>query len=122
MTTTYRQRQVVLAEIPYTDEPDESKKRPNVIISSTKYNQRGDFCIVLPITGNLGVEEDGDVHVRGTEIGESGLKRPSIIKVGKPFTIETGRILRVYGTLPDNLFVQSVKGLLSAIGLPPKPK
>jgi len=43
-----KQRDVVSVAIPYTDDPDESKIRPAVVISPSHYNQNSGHMIGPP--------------------------------------------------------------------------
>src|SRR3954468_25032038 len=99
MMTKYKRRDVISVAIPYTDDPDESKKRPAMIISPDVYNQSSGYVIVLPITSNLGAKQPGDVSIVGQHIEASALKHPSIIKVGYPTTVDVSKINRVMGTM-----------------------
>jgi mRNA interferase MazF len=99
-TTTIRQGQIVLVPFPFSNEPETNKRRPALVISANWYNQSKPDCILAAITSVVPPELSQDeVLLSGAEAKQCGLLNDSIIRTGKLFTIEQGRIVRQLGQI-----------------------
>jgi mRNA interferase MazF len=84
---------------PFTDQ-SAIKKRPAVIVSSSKYNEKKPDIIIMAVTSQMhSVKYFGDVFLKEWE--QAGLLKPSIIK---PIftTIEKGLVLKKLGRISQN--------------------
>ena len=106
--TSFKQKDVVLADIVFADGGG-SKKRPALIVSNDKYHSSRKEILVCAITSNTERTLFGDTKIEGWR--EAGLKYPSntlaIIQ-----TIHAHRINHKLGELPEKDF----KSVMSNLG------
>ena len=97
--TTYRQGDVVLVPVPFTDQTS-SKRRPALVISANWYNRERDDVLVTPITSTVRKPLDREEFlVRDTEYQRAGLYKESVVKCGLIFAVHTDLIFRKLGLL-----------------------
>ena len=93
MRNSYQRGDIVLVEMPFTDEPGR-KKRPAVVLSSEAFNSSGTKIIVAAITSNLNAPfRPGDTTLGDWK--ESGLLLPSAVRgyLGMADQRHIGRLL-----------------------------
>jgi mRNA interferase MazF len=89
-TTSFRQGDVVLVPFPFTD-LSAIKQRPGLVISPDRLNDARDDLVVVAITSQIpSVLREDEVRLLDAELVECGLPKPSIVKLGKIFTIHQG--------------------------------
>ena len=88
----YKQREIVLVPFPYSD-LSSSKRRPVLIISSNRYNERFPDIVVCVITSNL-YKDEFSVILNDADLEAGVLPENSVIKCHKQFTIEKSQILK----------------------------
>lgn len=114
----YKQRDVVFIKFPYTN-LEGIKQRPAVIISADWYNDLRDDVIVLAITSKLSGKGNRDSYIVVPSIDKAcGLKKSSIIKMGKVMTLHKGFITERIGELPVPQFRDLIKGYMDVLGYP----
>jgi mRNA interferase MazF len=91
----YKQFDVVVVPFPFTDKI-ETKKRPAVIISTSKWNSNEGHVIAMMITSAKNSSWTGDIEV--SDLKASGLPAPSILRL-KIFTLDCKLILNKIGVL-----------------------
>lgn len=97
--TGYSFGDVVLVPFPFTDQTG-SKKRPAVIVSSSRYQRERPDLILVPITSqNPNPARFGDVPVTGTQA--AGLLMPGVVKPVL-LTIEAKLVIKALGRLSDD--------------------
>jgi mRNA interferase MazF len=100
-TTSFEQGDIVLVPFPFTD-LSAIKQRPALVISPRRLNDARPDLVVVAITSQipaaLGEEE---VRLPDAELATCGLPRPSIVKLGKIFTIHQGLIRKRLGHMPQ---------------------
>ena len=108
-TTTYKKWDIILVPFPFTDLKT-SKKRPALIISPDKYNEKFDVVIAF-ITSKLDSEyRSGDYKILEWE--KSNLPKPPMIRT-KFATIDKSVILKKIGRLSEKDVNGFKKSLIS---------
>src|SRR6266480_3915811 len=100
-TTSFKQGDIVLVPFPFTD-LSAIKQRPALVISPDRLNDARPDLVVVAITSQIpaALGED-DVRLADAELAACGLPRPSVVKLGKIFTIHQGLIRKKLGHLPQ---------------------
>lgn len=93
----YNQREIVLVPFPYSDLPA-SKRRPVLIVSNNRYNQRFPDILVCVITSNL-YKDDYSITLNDSDLDNGILPEQSVIKCHKLFTIEQSQVLKRFSTV-----------------------
>jgi mRNA-degrading endonuclease toxin of MazEF toxin-antitoxin module len=101
-TTTYKRGEVILVPFPFTDLTS-VKRRPALIISADRLNQNRPDVLVAAISSQLPLKTGEDeMLIPQTELAQWGLPKPSVIKLGKLFSIHQGLIRKRLGRAPEN--------------------
>ena len=96
-----KQGDIVLIRFPFTNFSGD-KKRPALVISSDRYNERGSDTIVLSITSKIPDRpRRDDYELSENDQNFAGLNRRSIVKLGKIATVNQNIILKRIGRLPE---------------------
>jgi len=100
-TTSFKQGDIVLVPLPFTD-LSAVKQRPGLVISPDRFNEARPDLVVVAITSQIpsGLGED-EVRLPDAELAACGLPKPSIVKLGKIFTIHQGLIRKKIGRVPQ---------------------
>lgn len=94
--TVYERGDVVLVPFPFSDQTT-TKKRPAVIISSSRYNNLSQDILIMAVTGQIEKPlEIGECFIRNWK--EAGLLKPSAIKSAIS-AIEQKLVLKKLGKL-----------------------
>src|SRR5438128_3963534 len=111
-TTSFNQGDIVLVPFPFTD-LTAIKQRPALVISPRRLNDTRPDLVVVAITSQIpaALGED-EVRLPDAELAACGLPKPSIIKLGKIFTIHQGLIRKKLGQLPRRRLEEIRKRLL----------
>ena len=111
--TDYSFGDIILVPFPFTDQ-SALKKRPAVIVSSSKCNEKKPDIIIMAVTSQMhSAKHFGDVFSKDWE--QAGLLKPSIIK---PIftTIEKGLVLKNLGRISQNDRISLQEALQTIIG------
>lgn len=101
LTTCYKRGDVVLVPFPFTDLTS-AKQRPAVVVSPDSLNIRRDDLVLAAITSQVPAQPDTDELLLGAaELTDTGLVKPSVIKLGKLVTIHQDLVRRRIGVLPE---------------------
>jgi mRNA interferase MazF len=96
-TTSFNQGDVVLVPFPFTD-LSAIKRRPALVLSPDRSNKVRPDLVVAAITSQIPPTlGDGEMLLSGNQLKETGLPKPSIIKLSKIFTIHQGLIRKKIG-------------------------
>jgi mRNA interferase MazF len=100
-TTSFSQGDVVLVPFPFTD-LSAIKQRPALVLSPERLNKIRPDLMVAAVTSQVptALGED-EILLSASELGAAGLPKPSIIKLGKIFTIHQGLIRKKLGYIPQ---------------------
>ena len=112
---------VVLLDYPYASGSG-GKVRPALVVQNDRDNQRLTNTIVVQITSvTRRALETTQLFVEvSTPVGQlSGLRQDSVVNCVNILTVETAKILRRLGALPDPLLRQIDACLMAALGLSP---
>lgn len=94
--TAYKRGDIVLVPFPFSDQTT-TKKRPAVVISSSRYNAVSQDTVIMAVTSQTGKSFDiGECLIKNWK--EAGLLKPSAIKSAIS-TIEQKLVLKKLGTL-----------------------
>ncbi len=99
--TTYKQGDTVLLPYKFTDS-DETKPRPAVILSSSKFHIKNKMVICAPITTSVR-EDDTEIKIIGKENQIAGLKDGGVIRSNVLYTYDFPLIHKKIGSLTDGL-------------------
>ena len=105
----------MLVPFPFTD-LTAIKQRPALVISPRRLNDTRPDLVVVAITSQIpaALGED-EVRLPDAELAACGLPKPSIIKLGKIFTIHQGLIRKKLGQLPRRRLEDIRKRLLRSL-------
>lgn len=115
--TTYRRGQVVVVEVPFSDQSG-SKPRPALIVSAETFHRRIPDVIVCPISSQPRHHKrpgHGDCPLRNWE--DVGLRHPSTVRISNILAIDKQIIKRAIGILPVDDMQRVDEGLMEAMGL-----
>ena len=100
-TISFSQGDVVLVPFPFTD-LSATKQRPALVLSPERLNKIRPDLVVAAITSQVPAALDEDeILLSASELGATGLPKPSIIKLGKIFTIHQGLIRKKLGNIGE---------------------
>lgn len=109
-TMAFKQGTVVLIPFPFSDLTG-LKQRPALVMSSEESQQETRQIICMMITSTAATLS---TDYRLTSWQQSGLLKPSVVKVNRIFTINSDLVKRIMGELPDK-DVDHIKLLLFQI-------
>ena len=111
---------VVFLEFPFSDGTG-AKVRPAVVLQSDRENQRLTSTVVAMISGNINLvgREPGHILIDiQSDAGlRSGLKYSSVVNIHSLYSIHTGRIERISGSLSDELMHEIETQLIQTLDL-----
>lgn len=91
----YKQGDIVLIPIPFTDLTS-SKKRPVLVISNDVYNRNTDDFVVAAVTSNV----DNKVYIidlGNNDLSEGALTKKSCIRADKIYTLSQSIAIKKFG-------------------------
>lgn len=97
----YKQRDILLIPIPFTDLTS-SKKRPVLVLSNDDYNSKTDDIIVDAITSNI-TSKDYSVFITNSDLLEGNFKIDSCIRVDKIYTLAQNIVIKKCGEVNDGV-------------------
>ena len=116
-TTTYRQRQVVVVNVPFPDQTG-AKRRPALVVSTEAFHSRMLDMIVCPISSQQRYfQKPGPGDCPLSTWQAVGLQHPSTARLGALLAVEKALVQRVLGTLKANDWERVAAGLRRAFGL-----
>lgn len=104
--TPFKQGDILLVPVPFTDLKD-AKQRPALVISNTVRNARVDDLVICGITSNI-KDEAYSVMLEQKDLVEGTLHFLSRIKADKLFTIHKAIIIRKLGRV-NLIILEQVK-------------
>jgi len=113
-TTSFSQGDVVLVPFPFTD-LSAIKQRPALVLSPERLNKVHSDLVVAAITSQVpAAPGEDEILLSGSELKRAGLPKPSIIKLGKIFTIHQGLIRKKLGHVPDSTMEDILQKLMQS--------
>ncbi len=101
-----KQGDIVLIPIPFSD-LSSSKRRPVIVLSNTRYNQKTSDFVVAAITSNL-EEKQYTILITKDDLAEGELKVSSQIRADKLYTLSQDIIVKRFGCVKEQ-FIEDVK-------------
>jgi len=113
----YRQRDLLLVPVPFSDLTSR-KIRPVVVLTNDRYNREGPDLLVAGITSNL-LARQFVVPLDTPQLEEGRMKRASVVRADKIFSIDQSIVLHGFGRMNCETF-EIVRGailkLLAEVG------
>jgi len=110
-TTRYNRGDVVLVPFPFTD-LTAAKQRPAVVVSPDQLNIQRDDLVLAAITSQVPAQPGADeLLLSVVDLADTGLLKPSVIKLGKLVTIHQDLVRRKIGALPAPVLLQALRQL-----------
>jgi mRNA interferase MazF len=118
--TAYEYGDVVLVPFPFTSNPNEAKRRPAMVVSSSAYNAGTRDIILIGITSNTA---NTGFHILITQknMEKGNLVAPSLIKYGNIYTLSKDRIVKKIGKVDRQTISEVARGLRVVLNLPESP-
>lgn len=98
----YRQRDLLLVPVPFSDLTSR-KIRPVVVLTNDRYNREGPDVLVAGITSNV-LARPFIVPLDTPQLEEGGMKRSSVVRADKVFSIDQAIVLRRFGRINGDTF------------------
>lgn len=99
-TTPYKQGDVVLVSVNYTDDLSKAKTRPAIILSHNKCPCGSKSGLILIAVSTSDNAEPCDYPLEGLTLTQSGLMYPSVVKTGFIFTMKPMNFIKKTGAIP----------------------
>lgn len=109
-----RQRDIVLIPIPFSDLTS-AKRRPVIILSNDQHNQRAEDVVVAAMTSKL-TRVPYSVRVKATDLSEGILRKESVIRADKIYTLSKAIIVKRFGRINESTFRQVMTQLDLLLG------
>ncbi|MCK4395579.1 type II toxin-antitoxin system PemK/MazF family toxin [candidate division WOR-3 bacterium] len=111
---------IVLIGFPFTD-LSSIKVRPALVISSNKYNNKGEDAIFISISSNIKNKQDNDLLVKSSdkEFPCTGLKQASLFRADKIVILKKSLAIRKLGETGPNTLLKVNTKLADILGLTP---
>ncbi len=107
--TDCKQGDVILVPFPFTDLTT-LKQRPALVLSAGWFNTSRDDCVVAAITSQIPSGLQPDEHrLSASDLLAGGLPKPSLVRLGKLFTMFKSLLRKRLGTLPEATMIVVLK-------------
>ncbi len=107
----YRQGEVVLIPVPFSD-LTATKKRPVLVISNDSYNSGSQDILVAAITSNL--YQDG-VRLDTANMAVGVMPKPSMIRCDKLYSLEQAIVVKSVGEVQKEIIASVKEGILALL-------
>ncbi len=95
------QGDIVLIPVPFTDLSSQ-KRRPAIVISNDDHNLKSDDIVVVAMTSSL-ANRDYGFTITSDELAIGQLKRPSMVRVDKIYTLSKSIVVKVFGRVDPSV-------------------
>ena len=107
--TGCKQGDVILVPFPFADLTI-VKQRPALVLSADWFNTSRDDCVVAAITSQIPSDLRLDEYqLSASDLLAGGLPKPSLVRLGKLFTMSKSLLRKRLGTLPEATMVVVLK-------------
>ena len=106
------QGDIVLIPIPFTD-LSSRKLRPVIVISNDEYHRSTRDMVVVAMTSNP-APAPYSLTVTSSDLTRGRLRRPSMVRVDKIFTLAQGLTVKNFGRVNDGA-LHRIRGLLQQL-------
>jgi mRNA interferase MazF len=116
-TTTYDRGQIVVVNIPFSDQSG-AKLRPALVVSSERFHRALPDVIVVPVSSQLKYYQHPGAGDRPLHHWKAvGLRYPSTARISNIVAVDKTLINRILGTLPADDIERVADGLRQAFAL-----
>ena len=105
--TMYKQGEIVLIPVPFTD-LSTTKRRPVLVISNDKYNETTSDLIVVAITSNI---SQSAISLTNKDMKSGLLPLNSVIRCDKIYTLDQKIDIKSLGTVSQDILTSVNKGI-----------
>lgn len=109
----FKQRDIILVPIPFTDLTSQ-KRRPAVVISADTYNEKNEDIVVVALTSNV-EPRDFSLTVTSDDLEYGSLKITSMIRVDKIYTLNKSIIVKTFGRVKPEILTKIKDAFLKLI-------
>ena len=109
----YKQGDIVLIPIPFTD-LSSAKKRPVLILSSDHYNSNTDNLIVAAITSNID-EKPYSITITGNDLTDGNLLHKSCVRADKLYTLAQAIVIKKFGTIKQEILTSVIEKIYEVV-------
>jgi len=107
--TDCEQGDIILVPFPFTDLTT-VKQRPALVLSANWFNTSRDDCVVAAITSQIPSDLQPDEYrLSASDLLAGGLPKPSLVRLGKLFTMSKSLLHKQLGTLPEVTMIVILK-------------
>lgn len=99
----YRQGDILLIPIPYSDLTS-NKKRPVLVLSNDDYNTKTEDIIVAAITSNI-TSKEYSILILNKDMQEGNLHVNSCIRVDKIYTLSQSIVIKKFGAVKPEIII-----------------
>ena len=110
----YKQRDIVLIPMPYTD-LSAAKKRPALVLSNDAYNESGSDILAVMVTSTRH-RMLYDITINQSDMASGELPKQSYVRSDRVFSIAQKLIVKTYGCVTDIFYItinESINRLIS---------
>ena len=109
---------IILIKFPFTD-LSTTKVRPALVVSSDKYNIKGEDAIFMCISSNIKNKQDNDLLIKSSDKGftSTGLKQASLFCTGKIVILKKSLAIRKLGEIEADTLSKINCMLIDILGL-----
>ena len=101
---TPKQREIWLIPVPFSD-LSAQKRRPVIVLSSDNYNENSSDFVVVAMTSNPR-SDLFSFMITSEDLAEGDLRRPSVIRADKIFSLAQSEALKRFGKVDHPTFVR----------------
>lgn len=109
--TDYNQLSLVLIPYPFTD-LSSKKKRPALIVSNKKYNNKNKDLILCAVTSSP-KKRYGHINLMQKDMKNGKLLKESKIKTNRIFTLAKELIIKKFGEIKEKKYKETFKSIMS---------
>ena len=95
------QGDIVLIPVPFTDLTSQ-KRRPVIVVSNNDHNAQNADIVIVAMTSNP-AERDYSFTITSADLVRGHLKRPSVVRVDKIYTLSQSIVVKVFGKVSVNV-------------------
>jgi len=112
----YKQRDVLLLPVPFTDLSSQ-KVRPVIVLSRDTYNETHEDIVIVGVTSQP-YSREYEVTLDPDHMESGRLPRQSFVRIDKIYTLSQDIVRKHYGAVNEAFFAQLLQSILSLISPP----
>jgi mRNA interferase MazF len=107
------QRDIILLEFPFSN-LKQTKIRPVIVLSNSKYNSRSEDIVVVPLTTNL-TRDEHDVLITNEQLEKGHLITDSKVKIDRIFSVHRKLVTLKIGKISKQTHSSIIKILFDLV-------